>query len=74
MSVVHFGEEPYAVRVLDLEGNETEDVCPLLAVEGEKGLIVRQREILWIELSRIRVILQPEVAAKPDQEEPAPTV
>ncbi len=68
MSVVHFGEEPYAVHLLDVDGKETEDVCPLLAVEGDKGLVVRQREIFWWPLDRIRVILQPEV--KPEIDPP----
>ena len=82
MSVVHFGEQPYAVRLMPLnvpieQATETEEVCPLLAVEGNQGLVVRQRELLWWPLDRIRVVLQPTVET-PEEEPPplgpAPTV
>jgi hypothetical protein len=71
MSVVHFGEEPFAVRLLHINPDrgdaEIGEVCPLLAVEGNKGLVVRDREIFWYPLERMRVILQPE---KAPEEEP----
>lgn len=60
--VVHFGEEPYAVRLMPLEGPDKEigEVCPLLAVQAHQGLVVRDREMFWWPLNRMRVVLQPE--------------
>lgn len=71
MAAVSFSEEPYAVHLLGEDGEETEEVCPLLAVDGDKGLVVRQRVIFWWPLDLIRVILQPEmVESSPDVAEP----
>lgn len=68
--IVHFGEEPFGVRLMPLEGPDKEvgEVCPLLAVQGDKGLVVRDREMFWWPLSRMRVVLQPE----PEQPESLP--
>lgn len=73
MSVVHFGEQPFAVRLMPKnvpieQAEEVGEVCPLLAIDGEQGLVVRQREIMWWPIERMRVVLQPEVA--PVEEEP----
>lgn len=76
MSVVHFGEEPFAVRLMPMnvpieQAEEVGEVCPLLAVDGEMGLVVRQREMMWWPLDRIRVVLQPEPAPVGDLPDPS---
>jgi hypothetical protein len=74
MSAIDFSADPYGVRLLKkLEPHEeTEQVCPLLAIDGEMGLVVRDREIFWWPLNLIRVVLQPEVA-KPEEEPITPS-
>lgn len=76
MSVIQF-DEPWAVQLKPVGSEEderiTDEVCPLLAVDGNKALVVRQREMMWWPLGLIRVVLQPEVA-KPEEEEDPPRV
>jgi hypothetical protein len=58
--VVSFVDEPYAVRLMNEETEkEVGEIVPLLAVSGEKGLVVRDREMFWWPLRLIRVVLQP---------------
>ena len=64
MSVIQF-DEPWAVRLMPMNvdlklAKEVGEVCPLIAVEGNKGLVIRDREMFWWPLERMRVILQPE--------------
>lgn len=76
MSVVQF-DEPWAVQLKPVGSEDddriTDEVCPLLAVDGNKALVVRQREMMWWPLTLIRVVLQPEVE-KPEEEGAPPRV
>lgn len=70
MTAISFTDEPYAVRLLNAQTEEElGEVCPLLAVDGDKGLIVRQREMFWWPLNLIRVVLQPEPVEAPAEGE-----
>ena len=60
-------DEPWAVQLLNEHTSKaTDEVCPLLAVAGERALVVRQGEMFWWPLRLIRVI--EELNATPPEE------